>query len=69
MSIQVLKEFCKGCGFCIETCPQKVFELQKDKEHLNAKGYYVPSVVNPDECTRCRKCELICPDFAIEVEE
>ena len=68
MSIQINKEFCKGCGYCVETCPNQVLEIKKDPRSLNSKGYYVPEIVNPDKCTKCRMCELICPDFAIEVE-
>jgi 2-oxoglutarate ferredoxin oxidoreductase subunit delta len=68
MAIQISKEFCKGCGYCLETCPKNVFEFTKDKGHLNQKGYYVPSIAHPEKCTQCRLCELICPDFAIEVE-
>jgi len=41
--------------------------LLKDPEDLNAKGYYVPVVAQPENCTKCRMCELVCPDFAIEV--
>jgi 2-oxoglutarate ferredoxin oxidoreductase subunit delta len=69
MSVRILKEFCKGCEYCVDTCPKAVFQLRKDPEDLNAKGYYVPIIAQPEKCTKCRMCELICPDFAIEVEE
>lgn len=50
---------CKACSICIELCPEKVFD--KDKQ-----GY--PVVARPEECTQCLICELHCPDFAIEVK-
>jgi 2-oxoglutarate ferredoxin oxidoreductase subunit delta len=50
---------CKACGICIELCPEKVFD--KDKQGN-------PVVARPEECTQCLICELHCPDFAIEVK-
>jgi 2-oxoglutarate ferredoxin oxidoreductase subunit delta len=69
MGVQILKESCKGCGYCVEICPKKVLKLKEEEGQMNIKGNYVPSVISPEKCTRCRLCELICPDFAIEVEE
>jgi len=37
-------------------------------EEMNAKGYFVPWVANPDACTGCRYCVLVCPDTAVQVE-
>ena len=69
MAIRILKEFCKGCGYCVDTCPKQVFELKETPDQMNSKGYFVPIIAHPEACTKCRMCELICPDFAIEVEE
>ena len=69
MSIRIIKEFCKGCGYCVDTCPNEVFDIKKEPTCLNSKGYYVPIIMRPDKCTKCRMCELICPDFAIEIDE
>jgi len=62
----VQESVCKGCGFCIEFCPRDVLA---SAEHYNAKGYHPPEVVNPDGCTLCRFCELVCPDFAVWTQE
>jgi len=62
--ISVIEERCKGCGFCIEFCPQHV--LHKSKE-MNSKGYHTVYVSNSDKCTGCNLCSMICPDFAINV--
>ncbi len=66
MPITIIKDFCKGCGFCIEYCPKKVYELS---EEMNRKGYRLPWAVHAEECTECGLCDLYCPDFAIIVEK
>lgn len=50
---------CKACGICIALCPEKVFDVDKQR---------YPIVARPEECTSCLLCELHCPDFAIEVK-
>ena len=60
--ITIIKDRCKGCGFCIEYCPREVLVFS---EAFNKKGYHPPEVANAEACTSCRLCELICPDFAI----
>jgi 2-oxoglutarate ferredoxin oxidoreductase subunit delta len=51
-------EWCKGCGICVEFCPQKVLELnQLDKA----------VAVRLEDCIACRLCELRCPDLAVKV--
>ncbi len=60
--VEVIAERCKGCGFCIELCPQHV--LYKSTE-INSKGYHVIGINNSGKCTQCGICEMICPDFAI----
>lgn len=60
--IHIIKDRCKGCGYCIEFCPKDVLEFS---EEFNVKGYHAPVVKNPDDCVNCRLCEMLCPDFAI----
>jgi len=55
---------CKGCGNCISLCPRNVYEWSKD---LSRRGYHYPVPVNAQDCVKCRLCEHLCPDFAIEV--
>ncbi len=50
--------WCKGCGICIEFCPQGVFE---------ANGLGRPVVAHPELCTACHWCDSHCPDLAITV--
>ena len=60
--LHIIKDRCKGCGFCVEYCPCDVLELS---EEFNVKGYHPPVVVEPEKCVNCGLCELICPEFAI----
>ncbi len=60
--VHIVKERCKGCGFCIEYCPNGVLALS---DEYNEKGYHPPKVVSPEKCLSCALCEVLCPDFAI----
>jgi len=62
--IHIDKDRCKGCGFCVEYCPEDVLELS---EEFNIKGYHPPAVKYPDRCIYCQLCQTICPEFAIYV--
>ncbi len=57
--ITIFRDWCKACGICAGFCPSKVYDR-------DAEGR--PVVARPEACTRCRLCELRCPDFCIEVE-
>jgi len=65
MKIKIIEEYCKGCRYCIDICPQHIF---KESTRLNAKGYEIPEISDTESCTFCKKCELICPEIAISVE-
>ncbi len=62
--VVINKERCKGCGLCIESCPQKLL-VQSSKN--NSMGVYVVEVKRVGECLGCSRCAIICPDVAIEV--
>ncbi len=57
-------EKCKGCGVCVETCPNKVIALSKK---VNKKGYNYLEMVKEEACIGCANCAVICPDGVIEV--
>jgi len=64
--VHVIESRCKGCGFCIEFCPNGCL---KQSRHFNEKGYHPPEVVfQADDCVDCGLCTLICPEFAIFTE-
>ena len=56
-TIEIKKEWCKGCEICVEFCPTDVLAMNGP----------VVEVVNIDACTGCGLCEIRCPDFAIKV--
>jgi 2-oxoglutarate ferredoxin oxidoreductase subunit delta len=64
--VHIIKDRCKGCGFCIEFCPKNVLE---ESEELNKRGVRPPRVKNDATCVLCGFCEAVCPDFAIYTTE
>jgi 2-oxoglutarate ferredoxin oxidoreductase subunit delta len=55
---RIERDWCKGCGICVEFCPKHVLELD---DHGKAKA------VRLQDCIACGLCELRCPDLAIEI--
>ena len=66
MAITIIKDYCKGCGFCVDYCPKEVYEFSQE---MNKKGYRLPYAVRIEECNECGLCDLYCPDFAILLEK
>jgi len=62
--VQVIAERCKGCGFCIEFCPQNALSKSAG---MNSKVYHNVDAGNANTCTGCDMCSMVCPDFAISV--
>jgi len=60
--IRIIRERCRGCGFCIDFCPKDVLEVS---EEPNEKGAYPPRVVDETRCALCSFCQTVCPDVAI----
>ena len=65
-SIKINKSLCKGCGLCVSACPKKILRLSETE--MNAKGYFVTEIFEPEKCIGCASCAVICPDCVIEVE-
>lgn len=64
--VQIIEDRCKGCGFCVEFCPQHVLVMSK---RTNAKGFHPPELIDDSQCINCGLCALLCPDFAIFVQD
>jgi len=58
-------ERCKGCGYCISACKNKVLAL--DSARRNRSGYPVAVFKSGSLCTGCALCAEVCPDVALEV--
>ena len=56
--VTLFGNWCKGCGLCVEFCPQGVFELDD-------RGR--PVIAHMEKCTACHWCDTHCPDMAIIV--
>jgi 2-oxoglutarate ferredoxin oxidoreductase subunit delta len=63
-TVHINKNWCKGCGFCVQYCPTKALEMSPD---YNNKGYHPPKVRDEEDCRDCKFCEIVCPEFAIFV--
>ena len=64
--VHIIEERCKGCGFCVEFCPRHLLVMSA---RTNSKGYHPPEVADDVNCVNCGLCALLCPDFAIYVED
>jgi 2-oxoglutarate ferredoxin oxidoreductase subunit delta len=64
--VHLIKDECKGCGYCIEFCPKNVLE---ESDEINARGVHPPRVAHEEDCIMCGFCTAVCPDFAIYVVE
>jgi len=63
--VNINKEKCKSCGYCILFCAKKNLSLSKN---FNAKGYaWVEFNDGEGKCNSCALCALMCPEAAIEV--
>lgn len=64
--VTVFHGLCKGCGLCIEKCPQKAINFS-DKD---LGVYSTPSVeIDIEKCNACGICETTCPDSALRVDK
>jgi len=61
----VFKGLCKGCGICMEKCPNKALIFGKEKGVANKPA---PKVI-AEKCNLCQTCEINCPELAIRVDK
>ena len=52
--LRVRSDLCRGCGICIESCPQQAITL------VSATAY-----ITQERCNQCRRCVEACPQGAI----
>lgn len=51
-------EECKGCRFCVESCPRHCIHIGSN---INALGYQYAEF-RSDQCTACGICWYTCPE-------
>jgi len=51
-----ISSFCKGCGTCVNACPNNALSLKNGK-----------AVVDHKLCILCGYCNPVCPEFAIRL--
>ena len=62
--VEILEEECKGCGLCVDACPQGELALSDD---INRKGHRYVQQPDIGRCTGCSLCYVQCPSSAIIV--
>lgn len=64
-TVLIRTDRCKGCGLCIQVCPQQVLAFA---EEFNARGYRPVMLDERNRsCTGCGVCAVICPDIVFTV--
>jgi len=65
--VNINKDRCKGCQFCIVYCPKG---LLKKPTKLNKLGVHPVIFTGEDEaCIGCGFCVIMCPDCCIEINK
>jgi 2-oxoglutarate ferredoxin oxidoreductase subunit delta len=62
--IQIDRERCKGCCYCVNACEKGLIVIGQE---LNRLGYFPASFSDDGQCTGCSMCGWVCPEVAIEV--
>jgi protein-S-isoprenylcysteine O-methyltransferase Ste14/NAD-dependent dihydropyrimidine dehydrogenase PreA subunit len=64
-SVAVDWDICTGCGVCIKTCPEKIFDWKDTIGHPVSKKKPIP--IRAQDCIQCFQCENECPVEAVRV--
>jgi 2-oxoglutarate ferredoxin oxidoreductase subunit delta len=49
----------------VGACPEKILALSR--ERFNRQGLPFAACFEPERCTACMSCAIICPDTAIRI--
>ena len=62
-------EQCKGCGLCLDYCPQNAITLKGGKGDAGAGGRKGrKATIEGHRCIGCGECIVVCPQGAIEIQ-
>ncbi|MGC4119533.1 MAG: nitroreductase family protein [Myxococcales bacterium] len=59
-ALHATTESCKGCGVCVEVCPNRCLKLSEKRA--------VTDEVRGRRCIRCGHCVLACPNGSLSIE-
>lgn len=59
MAVNIDKEYCVGCGSCVEECPVGALEIPEDETN---------PVWDEDVCIECGTCIETCPMGAVSMD-
>jgi 2-oxoglutarate ferredoxin oxidoreductase subunit delta len=62
--VEIEHERCKGCGLCVEFCPQHCISMS---DGLNDIGYHPAEFHHAEKCSSCALCATMCPEGGIKV--
>ncbi len=65
-SVRLIKRYCKGCGLCVAFCKQGALKMS---DEVGPQGFQIAQVVDPERCTGCAQCALMCPEAGVEIVE
>ena len=63
-SVVVDLEGCKGCGLCVDACPNDVLEMSGRVTNEKGLAY---AVFMSGDCSGCGNCYMVCPDACLTV--
>ena len=58
-------DICTGCGVCLETCPNQLYDWMETSNHPVSEKKAFPA--RELDCVQCYKCEIECPVQAIRI--
>lgn len=65
VTFHINPDLCKGCGICVQECPNQAITFQREETTQTTIGEGV-AVINSRKCVKCGHCLLVCPAYAIQ---